>query len=456
MPLYNTRMIWGLAALVLLLSLASLTLGLRGRRIGDTPHCRGCDFDLSGLDTGRCPECGRSLEQPGGIARGTWRRRPIAIALALVLGLAGLGIGAFAITASNASWNTYKPISLLMFEATRLHGAAGDAAAVELLKRHTTTPLSNDQLQALVQPALAAQADPTVVWEQSPWWRLLDHAFLAGLPAPEQQVRYLRTAVGALRWTLPDTALAEHDWLPQPSQWSPQSIGPMRLVPAAPVQTITELLGVEVDSQPVELLIPDSKWQWRTYRRACRVQPDPVGNIHPVDGSGTMHGQVRTDEPTPAFPTLTLDLGPHRIDASWRIGAFLVSPSPPGWSNWGGPPPDPPDVTWEFQLQHDLTASTVESLITLVDDTMPGHPAPQIEIGTSIRLGSQPTPVGTMEVRRSDARGGKTLPFEALTDFGRDDPRPAPEWIVGTVSLRAGGVTVPLSDRPFGPGDPLF
>lgn len=53
------------ACALLVLGLMVLVIGLRGRRVGVEPRCRGCGFDLRGLAVGAgraCPECGRVLD----------------------------------------------------------------------------------------------------------------------------------------------------------------------------------------------------------------------------------------------------------------------------------------------------------------------------------------------------------------------------------------------------------
>jgi hypothetical protein len=57
----------------LLLAVGLLYAGRR-RRVGDEPHCRGCNYLLHGIQSERCPECGTAL-WPLAIVRGEPTRR---------------------------------------------------------------------------------------------------------------------------------------------------------------------------------------------------------------------------------------------------------------------------------------------------------------------------------------------------------------------------------------------
>src|SRR5690606_32506817 len=48
-----------------------------GRRVGEVPYCRRCEFDLRGRPEGseRCPECGQELDAPRAIVGGEKYRR---------------------------------------------------------------------------------------------------------------------------------------------------------------------------------------------------------------------------------------------------------------------------------------------------------------------------------------------------------------------------------------------
>jgi hypothetical protein len=66
-------------------------IALRGRRVGDVPYCRTCDYNLTGLESPRCPECGS--EDVKNVVRGEQRKRPVLLTVALFLFLSsGTGL----------------------------------------------------------------------------------------------------------------------------------------------------------------------------------------------------------------------------------------------------------------------------------------------------------------------------------------------------------------------------
>src|SRR5204863_7342609 len=73
-----------------LLGVLLLVKGTWPRRRGSMPVCRRCSYNLTGLSTPRCPECG-SLLTLATVVLGERRRSPRRI----VLGTACLSVGAF-------------------------------------------------------------------------------------------------------------------------------------------------------------------------------------------------------------------------------------------------------------------------------------------------------------------------------------------------------------------------
>lgn len=80
-------MILSVAGGLLLVGLATIALGWRGRVIDDHPHCRGCGFDLFKLypAAATCPECGRALHRHGAVRIGGRAKRRGVIAAGAVL-----------------------------------------------------------------------------------------------------------------------------------------------------------------------------------------------------------------------------------------------------------------------------------------------------------------------------------------------------------------------------------
>lgn len=79
----------------LILSLFLIRRGVKGRYVGDHPHCRKCGFDLFGRPDGvnRCSECGSDLDASRAIVTGIHRRRPVALLSGVFLIIVSLAVG---------------------------------------------------------------------------------------------------------------------------------------------------------------------------------------------------------------------------------------------------------------------------------------------------------------------------------------------------------------------------
>jgi hypothetical protein len=111
--------IHGIFLYVLIIGIATLLAGAwlirRGwlpRRRGQTPHCRTCNYILTGITTDRCPECGTTLG-PQTTVIGERRRRPILGSLGLLLILLGVATTTATLTprVRNIDWYKYRPTS---------------------------------------------------------------------------------------------------------------------------------------------------------------------------------------------------------------------------------------------------------------------------------------------------------------------------------------------------------
>lgn len=163
-----TLLIWAVAGMAVV-GLILCILGFRGRRVGDHPVCRRCNFDLSGrpaADAGAptpCPECGADLTVGKAIATGTHRRCPIIAAVGAVLFMVS-GVVIAAHVTSPTALNAYKPISLLVWELEKGLWSSEADLATEFDRRRTMGTLSASDESLIIDAALSIQGDPMRRW----------------------------------------------------------------------------------------------------------------------------------------------------------------------------------------------------------------------------------------------------------------------------------------------------
>lgn len=141
-----------------LLGAVALVSGLRVHRRGDTPHCRRCDYVLTGLGDAveQCPECGTALDAPN-VVRGERFRTPRLALLGAVLLLLGLvplaGLGWQA--ANRYDWSRVRPAGWLVDDVEK---ANSNRAMQELVRRRNAGSLGAAHRDRLIAVALAEQA----------------------------------------------------------------------------------------------------------------------------------------------------------------------------------------------------------------------------------------------------------------------------------------------------------
>ena len=145
---------------ILIAGLGAFTFfrGLRGGRIGDEPRCRRCDYELQGIASPQCPECGLPLS-PTNVVRGRRYRRP-GLAVAGVLGLLiGLGAGGTLAWVSfpDIDWNHYKFTSWLIADLSNTAPSIQQNAWTELKRRNAAGSLSPSQIAKLVDLTIQQQ-----------------------------------------------------------------------------------------------------------------------------------------------------------------------------------------------------------------------------------------------------------------------------------------------------------
>lgn len=145
---------------VLLLAGGVLTLtALFGRRRGETPYCRKCKYNLTGIDGDRCPECGRAIAGRN-VVRGERprRRARLAVGLACLL-LAATALTGFGIaTARGVDWYAHAPSALLLAAMQHAEDDIAIESLGELSGRVVLRKLNGEQVTALTELCLAEQA----------------------------------------------------------------------------------------------------------------------------------------------------------------------------------------------------------------------------------------------------------------------------------------------------------
>lgn len=165
----------------------------RARRHGDAPHCRRCDYQLTGITSDRCPECGAHLV-PDGVVRG--QQSPAAALLRIGLIVTFLGSVAVVMRAErvarDVNWYRWRPDNWVI-DDLRDPAGAGDAWS-ELESRAAARKLSKDQYLRMADAALALQGarNPPHAWNMTSW---LGDAVYEGRLSSAQVRRFLEQSV---------------------------------------------------------------------------------------------------------------------------------------------------------------------------------------------------------------------------------------------------------------------
>lgn len=196
-------------ALLLLIALAVfcagglllVLVGLRGRVVGDDPHCRKCGFNLRGRDeqaSPRCPECGTDLAGAEAIRIGVRRRRPALLTVGLLLLL--LAGGAFGVRAfplvRDYDWMPWRPMSWLIDDVANAARRRATLASNEIMRRLRDPDTPADKVNFVLDHILRLQADRAAKWDPN-WSTIFETAAALNRVDAERLKRYVRQGVSA-------------------------------------------------------------------------------------------------------------------------------------------------------------------------------------------------------------------------------------------------------------------
>lgn len=181
--------------LLLALGFRLLFIAIYRKRKGDKPHCRKCDYQLTGLITEQtcCPECGNDLRTSKAVVKGSrFTHKPLLITAAVINFVAlGLLISCgYQFHATN-QWLKYKPTAWLINDAAKELNKTDHKNTKELIQRVSQFTLTDEQLQNLSQTTVALQIKNSTTWNKDPHWPGILDQLLEDKLLTQQQIQAL-------------------------------------------------------------------------------------------------------------------------------------------------------------------------------------------------------------------------------------------------------------------------
>lgn len=141
----------------LLISVLMLRWGLWPRRRGEEPYCRRCHYNLTGLTSDRCPECGTHISTETTV-HGRRQRRPLITVIALFL--AALAAMCFVQSGRQYDWYRTWPFAWVKAGLGSANAQTAQRAWEELVRRERVERLSSRHQAELIELYLAEQVAP--------------------------------------------------------------------------------------------------------------------------------------------------------------------------------------------------------------------------------------------------------------------------------------------------------
>jgi len=168
------------------IGLVLVTVALRGKRVGGEPRCKSCEYNLTGLTSNRCPECGHPFT-PRTVVRGVRRRRPISLCVGAVL--LALVMTALIERARRTNWYPHLPFRVLLTLGQHDNGMALLELRYRFNGKHG---LSTAQIRALATACLDVHQAAVKPGEYRQWMQLLAVIGSADKLTHSEQARLFR------------------------------------------------------------------------------------------------------------------------------------------------------------------------------------------------------------------------------------------------------------------------
>lgn len=290
-----------------------IALGWRGKRVSDAPHCANCRFDLSGLPKPihnyQCPECGEGLGGPARVIHGRREKRwpMFLLGASCVLIPLSLVVGVF--LSARSTLITKLPTRVVIWQ-TYAGVESTEAALDELIRRSATSQLRPTEFDALVDRAIARQAETSRVWFEQ-WGDIIEKAWQAGRLTDEQLRSYTEHAFEFETWIQPQIARGTAPMIrvKVDSNTVRMSSVPRLWVTFSPMVTGARLDGNPLTVAPIE----------RFYSNLVTAKDPglPSASIHgPGNAYGWALNHVEPDRTafSSAVPSLDLDPGAYTLE----------------------------------------------------------------------------------------------------------------------------------------------
>jgi hypothetical protein len=132
--------------------------GVWPRRRGEEPRCRKCAYNLTGLESERCPECGSDVKIVGGVVPGVRKRRPGLIVSGVLLLL--LSAAPLIPAVKQVDWYRFRPTSWVIGDLDSTKPGVPSRAWNELKRRERGGAFSESDQRKLITRCLAEQGLP--------------------------------------------------------------------------------------------------------------------------------------------------------------------------------------------------------------------------------------------------------------------------------------------------------